>query len=228
MIEPRVKKIAAAFDADIRALKVLNTPNARRVRRNYSQKLQQEKPGFMLELARVIFNKYEYRWAAYELIKDHKAAFQSMGKDELEEFGRGINSWWTVDSFARTLSGPVWLRRQVPDRVIYKWARSKDLWWRRAALVSTVALNVRTQGGFGDTPRTLAVCKMLVHDHEDMIVKAMSWALRMLSGHDPAAVRKFLKKYDNELAARVKREVRNKMKTGLKNPKEKVIRSLNR
>lgn len=221
-----VRKIAAEFDAEIRALAVLNTPNARAIRRKYSRKLKQTKPEFVLEVARVLFNKYQHRWAAYELIKDHKAAFQCMRKKELEEFGRGINSWWTVDSFARTLSGPAWLNGQVSNKLIHKWARSKNRWWRRAALVSTVAFNVRTQGGYGDAPRTLAVCKTLIHDHNDTIVKAMSWALRVLVVHNPEAVRKFLKKHEQKLAALVKREVRNKLKTGLKNPKmEKKHRS---
>lgn len=214
-----VKKIAVKFDAEIRALAVLNTPNARAIRRKHSQKLRQAKPGFIIELARVLMNKYKYRWAAYELIQSHKPAFQCIRKKELEEFGRGINSWWTVDSFARILSGPAWLNGQVSDKMIHKWARSKDRWWRRAALVSTVALNVRSQGGYGDASSTLAVCKMLVSDHDDMVAKAMSWALRVLVVHDPDAVRKFLKKYEQELAARVRREVRNKLKTGLKNPK---------
>ncbi len=216
-----VKKIAAEFDAEIHALVVMNTPNARAIRRKYSQKLRQAKPGFIIELARVFMNRYKHRWAAYELIQSHKAAFQSLRKKELEEFGHGINSWWTVDGFARILSGPAWLNDQVSDKSIHKWSRSKDHWWRRAALVSTVALNVRSQGGYGDASRTLAVCKMLVSDHDDMVAKAMSWALRVLVVHDPAAVRKFLKKYEQELAARVKREVRNKLKTGLKNPKLK-------
>jgi 3-methyladenine DNA glycosylase AlkD len=85
-------------------------------------------------------------------------------------------------------------------------------------LVSTVALNIRSHGGMGDTPRTLAVCEQLVADHEDMIIKAMSWALRALSVHDPEAVRRFLADHEAELAARIKREVRNKLETGLKNP----------
>lgn len=216
-----VKKIAAAIDDEIRALAVLNTPNARAIRRKYSRKLKQVKPTFILELARVLMNKYKHQWAAYELIQSHKTAFQYIRKKELEEFGRGINSWWTVDSFARILSGPAWLNGQVSDKLIHKWARSKDRWWRRAALVSTVALNVRSQGGYGDASRTLVVCKMLVSDHDDMVAKAMSWALRDLVIHNPAAVRKFLKKYEQDLAARVKREVRNKLKTGLKNPKLK-------
>ena len=221
-----VRKIAAEFDTEIRALAVLNTPNARAIRRKYSQKLKRVRTEFILEFARVLFNKYKHRWAAYELIKDHKAAFQCMREKELEDFGRGINSWWTVDSFARILSGPAWLNRQVSDKLIHKWARSKDRWWRRAALVSTVALNIRSQGGYGDVPRTLEVCKMLADDHDDMIAKAMSWALRVLAVHNPDAVVNFLKKYEQKLAARVKREVRNKLKTGLKNPKmEKKHRS---
>ncbi len=60
---------------------------------------------------------------------------------------------------------------------------------------------------------------MLVDDHEDMVVKALSWALRVLVVHDPDAVCGFLSRYGEQLAARIKREVRNKLETGLKNPK---------
>ena len=59
---------------------------------------------------------------------------------------------------------------------------------------------------------------MLVHDHEAMVTKAMSWALRALVIHDAGAVQTFLKQYDAGLAALVKREVQNKLRTGLKNP----------
>lgn len=83
----------------------------------------------------------------------------------------------------------MWLRGQVPDKLIHKWARSRDRWWRRAALVSTVALNIRSRDGYGDVPRTLAVCRLLLDDRDDMIVKAMSWALRGLIVHDANAVR---------------------------------------
>jgi len=151
----------------------------------------------------------------------HPGAFHSMGADELEELGQGINSWWSVDSFARTLSGPSWRDGLVPDEPIVRWAGSPDLWWRRAALVSTVAFNIRSQGGKGDVPRTLAICQMLVADHEDMVVKALSWALRELVYFDPKAVEGFLNEHEQVLAGRVKREVGNKLRTGLKNPRKK-------
>lgn len=218
---PDVKLIATEIDAEIRALPVQNAPSVRPVRRERSRQLRDADPEWMFDLALELVHNYGYRGFAYELLRYHRPAFQSLGEAGLEELGRGINSWWSVDGFARVLSGPAWLKGQISDDVIHKWARSLDLWWRRAALVSTVALNVRSHGGTGDVPRTLAVCRLLVADHEDMVVKAMSWALRELVVHDPDAVREFLDEYDAVLAARVKREVRNKLDTGLKNPRRK-------
>ncbi len=81
-------------------------------------------------------------------------------------------------------------------------------------------LNVRSRGGRGDVPRTLAVCRLLLDDRDDMVVKAMSWALRELVVHDPDAVRAFLSETEGRLAARAGREVRNKLTTGLKNPRK--------
>ena len=79
-------------------------------------------------------------------------------------------------------------------------------------------LNVRSQGGRGDVARTLSVCALLLDDRDDMVTKAMSWALRDLVVHDPSAVAACVADHDDQLASRVKREVRNKLTTGLKNP----------
>jgi len=217
-----VQAVAAEIVAEVRALPVRDTAHARKVRRVYSKRLQSAPAVQMVELAHTLRREHGQRWLGLELLRDHRAAFASLGPDEVEALGEGINSWWSVDGFARIIAGPAWLRGQVSDELIHKWARSEDLWWRRAALVSTVALNVRSHGGYGDTPRTLAVCRMLVDDHEDMVVKAMSWALRELVVHDPDAVWAFLREYDDCLGARAKREVRNKLTTGLKNPKRKA------
>jgi len=213
------REVASQIDAEIRALPVQNTPSTRAIRRKYSQRLRQAEPDYVLAVARELRETYGYRGMPYDLIRHHRGAFESIGEAELEALGQGINSWWSVDSFARTLAGPAWLKGQVTDALIHRWAHSEDVWWRRAALVSTVALNVRSHGGYGDVSRTLAVCRLLAADREDMVVKALSWALRELVVHDPDAVREFLEEYEDVLAARVKREVRNKLTTGLKNPR---------
>jgi 3-methyladenine DNA glycosylase AlkD len=57
----------------------------------------------------------------------------------------------------------------------------------------------------------------VVDDREDLIRKALSWALRELSKRDPAAVQDFLDKYQNRLAGLVIREVNHKLEFGTKN-----------
>jgi 3-methyladenine DNA glycosylase AlkD len=129
-----------------------------------------------------------------------------------------MDGWGEVDAFGCIVAGPAWRLGRVPDAAIQGWAASPDRWWRRAALVSTVPLNLRSRGGTGDTGRTLDICGRLVDDHDDMVVKALSWALRALAPWDPAAVDDFLEANDTRLAARVRREVRTKLATSRKYP----------
>lgn len=159
------------------------------------------------------------RFIAYELIAAHPEALESLTTKTLEQFGAGLNSWETVDTFGLYLAGPAWRKHQVPDSAIKGWARSKDRWRRRAALVATVPLNSKARGGNGDTARTLMICAMLVEDRDDMVEKALSWALRELAKRDPKATLQFLSEHERKLGARVLREVRNKLTTGLKNPR---------
>jgi 3-methyladenine DNA glycosylase AlkD len=79
-----------------------------------------------------------------------------------------------------------------------------------------VALNLGSRGGTGDSRRTLDICPRLAADGDDMVVKALSWALRELVVWDPGAVRGFLADHDGVLAARVRREVRAELDTGRK------------
>ncbi len=138
---------------------------------------------------------------------------------EVERLGEGIDNWADIDSFGCYVSGPAWRAGNIDDSAICAWAHSADWAWRRAALVSTVALNSKARGGAGDADRTLAVCQMLIADRHDMVVKAVSWALRELAKRDAESVRRFLVDRRGELAPRVVREVNNKLVTGLKNPK---------
>jgi 3-methyladenine DNA glycosylase AlkD len=215
-------KIVAEIVSRIRALPGFNTESVRAVRREFSKRLTRASSETVLKVAQRLLDtrSSDFRFVAYELIRHHRAALASLREKDLERFGRGLDSWGTVDMFACYLAGPVWRENQISNTVIHRWARSKDRWWRRAALVSTVPLNSKTQGGTGDVPRTLEVCRLLVTDRDDMVVKAMSWALRELSKRDPKAVKGFLVEHQNVIAARVTREVRNKLSTGLKNPRQ--------
>lgn len=214
------------IDSRIRKLPNLKVENVRNVRKEFSKRLVNTSPQIVISIAIRILQLdrpgFEYRLVAYELIAYHKAALHSLGERELEILGQGISSWGDVDTFACYLAGPAWREFQVPDELIHSWARSADRWWRRTALVCTVALNNKARGGSGDTSRTLEVCGLLVQDRDDMVVKAMSWSLRELSRRDADAVRAFLLEYKGVLAPRVVREVNTKLTTGLKNPRRKT------
>ena len=208
-------EIAAAHHA----LPRRRTEPVRAIRRANSLRLRAAEPAYVLAVARELVLAHGLRSIPYGLILYHKGALHRLDGANVEELGAGIDSWKSVDGFGRLLAGPAWVRGLVEDERVAAWALSDDLWWRRAALVSTVALNTKVSGGSGDTARTQAICRMLADDGEDMVVKALSWALRSLVEHDPDAVRAFLAEHDDVLAARVKREVRNKLETGRKNPR---------
>ncbi len=212
-------ELAAAFDAEHQLLQLHNTVNERAICRKYSRLVKGAPAAYVHQLAGELLLTYAHRWQAYELIAGHKQAYQDLDEEKLEHLGQGISSWWSTDAFARTLSGPAWRDGLAADALFVKWARSPDLWWRRAALVSTVAFNMRSQAGVGDAGRTLLICSMLADDHQDMVVKGLSWALRELVYFDRQAVEGFLSEYGPLLAGRVKREVGNKLRIGLKYPR---------
>jgi 3-methyladenine DNA glycosylase AlkD len=205
----------------LRAQSDLKTASVRALRRTYSSRLAHAPAQSVIDLALHLLDGPSAvpRFVAYELVCHHRSALRSLGEQELEQFGSGIDSWDKVDTFACYLAGPAWREHQVPDVLLHQWAHSADRWWRRAAVVSTVALNNQARGGTGDTARTLALCALVVEDRDEMVVKALSWALRELSKRDPQAVQRFLTKYEHVLTARVLREVRHKLSTGLKNPR---------
>jgi 3-methyladenine DNA glycosylase AlkD len=210
---------AEALLNDLSSLAVRNTATLRGVRRTYSKTWKRESPQFVLGVARRL-SASGYRWIGCELIRNHPAAFAALNDRVVAQFAIGLNSWDSGDAFARILSGPAWARGYVSDALIEKWSRSRDRWLRRAAVVSTVALNMRGDGGQGDSRRTLAICRSLAADNDDMVQKAISWALRALIAHDAAAVAKFTVTHREQLSSRVKREVSNKMRIGLKNPRQ--------
>jgi 3-methyladenine DNA glycosylase AlkD len=209
-----IPTLAAEIDARLRCLpEGAKTPDVRAIRKEYTRRLKKAPAEKVVDLAWRLRNHYGHRFVPYELLFYHKAALASLDESQVEALGQGIDSWSATDVFAHYISGPAWKAGQLTDATLERWARASDRWWRRAALVSTVYL-------YGDTQRTLRMCRMLVDDGDDMIVKAMSWALRALIRYDRTAVGSFLAEYDDRLAARVKREARNKLETGLKNPRK--------
>jgi hypothetical protein len=197
------------------------TADVRRLRREISREVRGAPGRDVVDLAvrLLAVPGHGHRFVAYELVLHHPEAPSTLTPRDLARLGTGLDAWEKTDMYGVYLSGPAWRDGVLTDAHVERWTRSKDRWWRRVALVSTVPLNLRSRGGTGDAARTLAVCRRLAADRDDMVVKAMSWALRELARRDPASVKRFLADPTVDLAARVRREVTNKLTTGLKNPR---------
>lgn len=213
---PENIRLSKEIHARLNRLTVPSTPAVRVIRKEFSRRIANAPPESVVQLALLLLkqNSDLLRFFSYELLSCHGPAMEQLGQDDLLKLGKGLNSWSSVDCFAMYLSGPLWAKGKVSDKTIATWAHSHDRWWRRTALVSTVALSRR--GNADDLRRVSRVCALLAADKEDMVVKALSWALREIAKKHPEEARSFLEEHRHILAARVLREVNNKLKTGRK------------
>ena len=202
------------------ALEILGVPapQIRSVVRRLHREWKGEEAGRVLDLAYSLSRVpiHECRQVAYELLDRRKDARGLIGVRRVRGLGKGNDNWASVDAFSVLVAGPVWREGQIPDGEVLAWTVSKDRWWRRTALVSTVPLNMPSRGGSGDLARTFRVCGVLVADTDPMVAKALSWALRAAVAVDRGAVDGFIEAHREVLPALVRREVRNKLETGRK------------
>jgi 3-methyladenine DNA glycosylase AlkD len=96
-----------------------------------------------------------------------------------------INNWDLVDCSCREIVGAH--VRTGSRKVLTRLAKSKSLWERRIAMVSTMTL-VRD----GDLNDALRIAELLLDDPHDLIHKAIGWVLRVVGDLDRAALLRFL------------------------------------
>jgi 3-methyladenine DNA glycosylase AlkD len=201
------------------------TDEMRTLRRDFSKRIASLSGEDVIELAIELAKRlakldtFWYRYFAYELLQKHKTAPKLLDIEDLHALGEGMDDWADVDTFSTYVAGPAWRNEQIEDAHMEGWVTCPNRWWRRAALVATVPLNSKTHGGKGDPTRTLRICELAIDDRDDMVVKALSWALRELAKRDAGAVDAFLKQHSSRLAPRVVREVSHKLTHGTKNPR---------
>lgn len=123
-------------------------------------------------------------------------ALQASGKKASEDLRRSlyelylrrhdrINNWDLVDLGAGRVVGG-WLADKPRD-ILYRLARSADMWERRTAIVAT-SWFLRT----GDVDDTFAIAELLVDDKEDLIHKATGGWLRDAGRSDRPRLLEFL------------------------------------
>jgi len=101
---------------------------------------------------------------------------------------RHINNWDLIDLSAEHIVGHY--LRDKSKKPLYDLARSRNLWERRIAILST--FRYIKESNFDCT---LRIIKILLNDKEDLIRKAAGWMLREIGKRDQSTEEAFLQQH---------------------------------
>jgi len=100
---------------------------------------------------------------------------------------RRFNNWDLVDLTAPRIVGN--FLKDKNKKIIYDLARSKNIWEKRIAIVSTLYFIVK-ENNFSDT---LKISEIILGDSHDLIHKAVRWMLREVGKRNVEVLKDFLK-----------------------------------
>jgi 3-methyladenine DNA glycosylase AlkD len=143
------------------------------------------------ELKELLASKiHEERQIALLILVDKYAKSDKSEKEKIYNFylsnRRGINNWDLVDLSAPKIIGEHLLNKD--RKILFDFAKSKNLWERRIAILSTLAF-IR----MNDFYTTLQIADILMEDDHDLIHKAVGWMLREVGKKNLKVEEDFLK-----------------------------------
>ncbi len=102
---------------------------------------------------------------------------ENFGEGEFRRFASWIDrvtSWADHDALAHYLLAPMVAARPARCRDVFRWAKSRNRWRRRAACVALIR-GARERRFFAEIVR---LSNRLLHDEDDMVQKGLGWLLR--------------------------------------------------
>lgn len=139
---------------------------------------------------------HEHRFVALEVLVMKYEKGSEKEKKKIFDFYiknlKNANNWDLVDTSAPYIAGEY--LKDKDRSIFYDLAKSKNLWEKRVAIVST---NAFIQDG--EYKDTLNICEILMNDTHDLIHKACGWMLREVYKKDPQTLEKFLQKHASKL-----------------------------
>lgn len=120
----------------------------------------------------------------YKKAKKDRLAQRKIFEFYLKKINR-INNWDLVDLSAPNIVGDFVMKSG--EDLLMELAKSKNLWEKRIAIISTLAMIRKRK--FGET---LAISNYLLHDEHDLIHKAVGWMLREIGKKNKHTLEIFL------------------------------------
>ncbi|HKB13343.1 MAG TPA: DNA alkylation repair protein [Vicinamibacterales bacterium] len=169
--------------------------------------------GRMRALARSIHDAHRDDWSIDEamafadaLIVDRYLEVKGLGIEVVARYRRDFTprllgawkrwlagnhsaNWATTDAICGALIGPLIVRHPELDSRLRAWSRDRNMWVRRASIVGLIPR--ARQGGSLDLVYEIA--QRLHADREDLIQKAVGWALREAGKADAPRLERYLR-----------------------------------
>ena len=144
----------------------------------------------LADLKRLLESRFhEYRLAALEILAEQYKRGDEKQRKQIVRFYLSntshINNWDLVDASSRPILGEH--LKTHPRAILNKLCRSKSLWERRIAIISTMSLVWA-----GELDDAFRISEALLADPHDLMHKAVGWVLREAGRKDRARLLAFL------------------------------------
>ncbi len=135
-----------------------------------------------------------------------------------------VDTWALTDPLAWCVS-KLLIRNEEIAGVMRDWGRSQNRWRRRMAIVPYVDLCMKGQYRPEYAPMILEAVRPHMTDREFFVAKAVGWALRQLSYHEPEMVMGFLEENHHLMTKLALREGSRKLQLPSSDRKKKQRQS---
>jgi len=138
---------------------------------------------FLLQVADGLFagRVLEEKAFAICLLERSTAAFGNAEFKMFESWLSRISSWADHDGLVHYLIAPMIVAKPARAKAVFRWATSRDRWFRRAACVALIQ-GTRRKMFF---PEIIRLSNLLLRDDDDMVQKGLGWLLRETAKADP-------------------------------------------
>jgi 3-methyladenine DNA glycosylase AlkD len=154
----------------------------RAVRRCRREILREHDFDFLVKVADQLFSGavLEEKVAAVFLLENLDAQCDDREFRLFEAWLGRISSWADHDALVHDLIAPMMTAKPARVKAVFRWAKSRNRWYRRAACVALIR-GSRAKMFFSDIMR---LSDSLLGDEDDMVQKGLGWLLRETAKFD--------------------------------------------
>ena len=164
------------FKEEVKSHGWYTAPLRRAIRECRREILREHDFAFLTKVADQLFSGevLEERVAAVFLLEALDAQCGDREFAMFESWLDRISSWADHDGLVHYLISPMVAAKPARTKFVFKWAKSRNRWHRRAACVALIR-GARAKMFF---PETVRLSDSLLDDEDDMIQKGLGWLLR--------------------------------------------------